>query len=297
MFNFKAVKVGLAPESWRCNGKTHVLRCEHAVTLGTRACSPSCLGPQLGARAPFSHKCPTCITIADEDHLLQESSNLCELRLTAEATQADHDHRAQSEELELIEEYISEREMQLEHEVSEDVWTLYMHEGEDGVSRRNHERKVEEERSRVEAGIPEWQRSNAADTERERGWIEHALEADVPFPIDHRIEEAEFSIEHYHADRATHEFELREWHRVAREHQRELVEVYRSYIPALQAAAHRRQERRRAAAQPQNKIEGTTEQSETDEWFQSNRVTSPVATGGAHGEPENQNGKEYTELG
>lgn len=81
--------------------------------------------------------------MSDEAHVLQVIGNLRELRLMAEAMQAGDDHPAQSEEIELMEEYISEREIKLEHEVSDKVWRLYVHEGEEGIRRRQEERKAE----------------------------------------------------------------------------------------------------------------------------------------------------------
>lgn len=132
------------PDNWFCNGNTHTLWCYHVVILDTIARSASCLRPQFGTQAGFSHDCPTCITLFDEAHVLQVIGNLRELRLMAEAMQADDDHPAQSEEIELMEEYISEREINLEHEVSDEVWRLYVHEGEEGIRRRQGQRRLEQ---------------------------------------------------------------------------------------------------------------------------------------------------------
>lgn len=137
---------GPTPDNWLYNGNTHTLWYHHVATVDTIACSVSSLRPHFGTQATFPHECPTCITLFDEAHVLQVIGDLRELRLMAEAMQADDEHPMQSEAIELIEEYISGREVKLEHEVSDEVWTLYVHEGEEGIRRRQEQRRLEQNR-------------------------------------------------------------------------------------------------------------------------------------------------------
>lgn len=93
------------------------------------------------------------MTMSDQAHMLQEIGGIRELRLTTEAVQVDHDHRVQSGETKFFEEYIFRREMNLEHEVRDKVWSLYMHKGEEGIKVRHEKRKLKAVPSRVEAEI------------------------------------------------------------------------------------------------------------------------------------------------
>ena len=139
-------------ESWSCRGNTHILKCEHAVTLRLPDCNPSCLHPQDRVKTTIPHKCPTCATISDEHHLLNEIAELRELCMTAEDMQADHDH-VPSDTID----YICEREMMLEHEVSKEVWTLYRREGAEGIKRRQKEREVRTQRRRSTTESLKWE--------------------------------------------------------------------------------------------------------------------------------------------
>lgn len=205
-----------------------------------------------------------CITIPDEDHLLQDISSLRELRFAAEDMQVDHDHHAQPEETKLIEEYISEREMKLEHEVSGDVWTLYVREGEEGIRRRQEERELEAERRFVEAELPEWKRRGAVEVEQEREYLVNALEADMPYPVELSIQQCERLI-HLYPHNETERFWSQEYGRVNRERYWQVLEMLRNFLPAFQAAKRRRDECRSAAAQQQNEIKAITTPSDPQE--------------------------------
>lgn len=155
-----------------CEGRTHTLICCHSVTLNTRACSASCRRPQFGNKARHPYDCPICASKTEEEKLLEEVAAIHDMRDQLEALRSDFTNPLSSRDIEHIDDQIFQSELSLQLTVSQSLWSLYAHSGEEGVRNQQAAQELEEteklERRYVQLMRREWYVQKAALEEEHR---------------------------------------------------------------------------------------------------------------------------------